>query len=83
MDKEKEFVEFVLKQLVDKPDEVSIKVVEGEKTNVLEITAASDDYGKIIGKRGRVVNSIRILLGIVGRESGKRWVLDVPNKEEE
>ena len=83
MSKEKEFIEFVIKSLVDEADAVSINLIEGEKTNVLEIKASVEDYGKIIGKRGRVVNAIRVLLGIVGRESGKRWVLDVPNKQEE
>ena len=83
MTEEREFVEFIVKKLVDKPELVDINLIEGEKTNVLEIKADINDYGKIIGKKGKVVNSIRTLLGIVGRESGKRWVLDVPNKEKE
>ncbi len=83
MTEERDFVEFIVKKLVDKPEVVDINLIEGEKTNVLEIKADINDYGKIIGKKGKVVNSIRTLLGIVGRESGKRWVLDVPNKEKE
>ena len=82
MSKEQEFIEFIIKNLVDNPNKVNIKLIEGEKTNVLEIKASPDDYGKIIGKKGRVVNSIRTLLSVVGRDSGRRWVLDVPDKED-
>ena len=82
MSKEKELVEYVIKALVDKPEEVSINLIEEEKTNVIEIKANSTDYGKIIGRKGRVVNSIRNLLAVTSRDSGKRWVLDVPDKED-
>jgi len=81
MAKERELVEFIVKTLVDKTDEVNVKLVEGENTNILEIKANPDDYGKIIGRKGRIVNSIRTLLAVAARDSGKRWVLDVPDKE--
>ena len=82
MTKERDLVEFIIKSLVDNPDEVSVNQVEAENTNILEIKANAEDYGKIIGRRGRIVNSIRTLLAVVARDSGKKWLLDVPNKDE-
>ncbi|HMB00509.1 MAG TPA: KH domain-containing protein [Spirochaetota bacterium] len=81
MAKEKELVEYLVKTLVDKPDDVQVNLVEGENTNIIEIKADNDDYGKIIGRKGRIVNSIRTLLAVCARDSGKRWLLDVPDKE--
>lgn len=78
---EKELVEYIVKMLVDEPGQVSVNLVEGENTNILEIKANDEDYGKIIGRKGRIVNAIRTLLAVAARDSGKRWVLDVPDKE--
>ena len=58
---EKELVEFLVKSLVDNPDEVSVNMVEGEKSTILELRVASDDVGKVIGKQGRIAKAIRTL----------------------
>ena len=59
---EKELVEFVVKSLVDNPDEVSVNKVEGEKSTILELRVAQDDVGKVIGKQGRIAKAIRIVM---------------------
>ena len=59
---EKELVEFVVKSLVDAPDEVSVNVIEGEKSTILELKVAQEDVGKVIGKQGRIAKAIRTIL---------------------
>lgn len=74
---EKEFIEYVAKALVDEPDEVSITAVEGEQSLILELKVAQDDIGKIIGKKGRIAHSIRILLNAIATKTGKRVNLHI------
>ncbi|XP_060083729.1 tRNA (guanine-N(1)-)-methyltransferase-like [Ylistrum balloti] len=69
---EKEFVEYIAKALVDQPDEVEVKTIEGEKSVILELKIAQNDVGKVIGKQGRIAHSIRILLGAIATKTGKR-----------
>jgi len=74
---EKDLVEYIVKSLVDSPDEVSINVVEGEKSTILELKVASDDVGKVIGKQGRIAKAIRTILSASATKSGKRAVLEI------
>jgi predicted RNA-binding protein YlqC (UPF0109 family) len=67
----------IARELVDKPEQVSVVEVEGEQTLVLELRVAQSDLGKIIGKYGQVVNSIRTILKAVRTEEKKRVVLEV------
>ena len=73
----REFVEFIVKHLVDKPDEVQVSVIEGEHTTVIELRVGEGDMGKVIGKRGQTANSIRILLGCASAKTGKRAVFEI------
>ncbi len=73
----KEFVEFIAKHLVDKPDEVVVAEVEGERTTVFELRVGDGDLGKVIGKRGQTAKSIRTLLGAASAKTGKRAVLEI------
>jgi len=73
----REFVEFIVKHLVDKPDEVRISEVEGELTTVFELRVGEGDLGKVIGKRGQTAKSIRILLGCASSTTGKRAVFEI------
>ena len=74
---EKELVEFVVKSLVDNPDEVSVNKVEGEKATILELRVAQDDVGKVIGKQGRIAKAIRTILSASATKDGKRAVLEI------
>lgn len=74
---EKEFVEYIAKALVDNPDEVEVKAIEGEKSIILELKIAQDDIGKIIGKQGRIARSVRILLSALSTKTGKRVNLHI------
>ncbi len=74
---EKDLVEYIVKSLVDQPDEVAVNVVEGEKSTILELKVASDDVGKVIGKQGRIAKAIRTILSASATKSGKRAVLEI------
>lgn len=75
--KMKEFVEYIVKKLVDRPDEISINEIQGEKTVVLELRVGSGEMGKVIGKNGRIAQSIRTLLTATSAKSNKRVVLEI------
>lgn len=68
----KDLVEYVVKSLVEAPDEVSIESFEEEKETVLEVTVAGSDMGRVIGKSGRVINAIRTLAQVAAAKQGTR-----------
>ena len=72
-----QLVELIAKALVDEPEEVSVKAVEGEQVKVLELSVAPSDLGKVIGKKGRTAKSIRTLLGAAGMKLKKRFTLEI------
>jgi len=74
---EKDLVEYIVKSLVDHPDDVSVNVIEGEQSTILELKVASDDIGKVIGKQGRIANAIRVILSASATKGGKRVVLEI------
>ena len=54
-----ELLEDIVKAIVDKPDEVKVALVEGDSTEIYELTVGDGDLGKVIGKKGRNVSAIR------------------------
>ncbi|MCK4906083.1 MAG: KH domain-containing protein [Spirochaetes bacterium] len=74
---EKELVEFMVKSLVDSPDDVKINVIEGEKSTILELKVLSSDVGKVIGKHGRIAQAIRVIINASAMKVGKRIVLEI------
>jgi predicted RNA-binding protein YlqC (UPF0109 family) len=73
----KELIEYIARALVDNPDHVQVKEVEGEKTTVYELRVGEGDLGKVIGKHGRTARSIRTLLNAAATKVGKRAVLEI------
>jgi len=73
----KEFLENIVKPILDKPDEVRITEVEGEAVCIYELRVGAGDYGKIIGKHGQNANAIRTILGAASAKIGKRAVLEI------
>ena len=67
----------IAKALVDQPEEVSVNVLEGSQSTVLELTVAKDDLGKIIGKQGRNAKAIRTIIGAASAKQHKRAVLEI------
>ncbi|GAB1483058.1 KH domain-containing protein [Treponema sp.] len=74
---EKDLIEYIAKSLVDDPSAVEVNVVEGEKSNILELRVAQEDIGKVIGKHGRIAKAIRTVLQAAAVKSGKRSVLEI------
>jgi len=73
----KELVEYIAKALVDDPSQVEvIETDEGNRVRI-ELKVAKEDMGRVIGKGGRVANSIRTLLRVAAAREGKRAALDV------
>jgi uncharacterized protein len=73
----KELIEAIAKALVDNPDQVQIRAVEGEQVTVLELRVHPSDLGKVIGKQGRTARSIRTILGAAGMKLKKRFTLEI------
>jgi len=73
----KELVKLIAKALVDEPDQVEVREVEGEKVTIIELRVARGDVGKVIGKQGRTARSIRTLLNAAATKLRKRAVLEI------
>ena len=73
----KELVEYIVKSLVDKPEEVKIKEMEGEKTCIIELRVAPEDVGRVIGKQGKVIKAIRLLSTAAAIRKNKRISVEI------
>jgi predicted RNA-binding protein YlqC (UPF0109 family) len=73
----KELVEAIAKALVDHPENVQVKSVDGEQVTVLELRVHPDDLGKVIGRQGRTAKSMRTILGAAGLKIKKRLTLEI------
>ncbi len=73
----KDLVEYIVKSLVDNPEEVSVTEVTGSSAIILEVSVAESDMGRVIGRQGRVINSIRTILQVLAAKQGKRVNLEV------
>ena len=73
----KEFVEYIVKNLVDYPDQVKINEVGGTNTLIIELGVEKSDIGKVIGKKGKTINAIRTLLMSVASRNGIRVSLEM------
>ena len=74
----KELIENIVKELVDKPDEVEVSPVESERTVIYELRVGDGDLGKVIGKHGRTAQAIRtIISAISAKGGGKRALLEI------
>ncbi len=73
----KDFIESIVRVLVDNPDQINIVEVEGTRTTVYELRVAQSDLGKVIGKNGQTAKSIRTLLVAAAARQGKRAVLEI------
>lgn len=73
----KELICYIAKALVDKPESVEVKEVEGEQTSVIELKVAKEDLGKVIGKQGRTARAMRTILSAASTKIRKRAVLEI------
>jgi predicted RNA-binding protein YlqC (UPF0109 family) len=72
-----ELVRFIAKNLVDKPDEVHIALVEERQASVYELEVAESDLGKVIGRGGKTARALRTLVSQISPRSRKRVLVEI------
>ena len=73
----KELLEAIVKPLVEKPDEVSVTLIEREDADLLELRVSPSDMGKVIGKQGRIAKAIRTVMRAAAVKDGKKVIVDI------
>jgi len=73
----KELIEVIAKALVDKPEEVKVKEIEGDKSIIIELTVAPEDMGKVIGKQGRIAKAIRTVVKSAAAKTDKKVIVEI------
>ena len=77
----KDFIAYLIKNLVDQPDSVDVNVFEGEKSTIVEVQVGGDDVAKIVGKQGRTIKALRTIAMTVGARFGRRVKLELLNNK--
>ncbi len=72
-----DLVRDILKAIVDNPDAVEVKEVEGERASIIEIKVSPDDVGKVIGREGRIINSLRQIVRAAAGKDNKRVTIEL------
>jgi len=72
-----EFIVSIVKKLVDQPDDVNIKEIQGEKSVIYELRVNPADIGKVIGKRGRIIGAIRTIIKASAAKTDMKVQLEV------
>ncbi len=75
----KDFIAYLIKNLVDQPDAVDVQVVEGQEGTMIEVRVSQADVAKIVGKQGRTIKSLRTIAMTVGARFGRRVRLELVN----
>ena len=73
----RELIELIIKGIVDNPDKVEINEIIDEKSSIFEIRVDSSDIGKVIGRQGRNIKSIRTIVNAAAQKDDKRVVLEI------
>lgn len=79
----KEFLEFVVSQLVDRPDECAVRLQEHGDSKQFVLTLPRTEVGKVIGKQGHTINAIRNLLASAALRQGGRVGFEIEERPEE
>ena len=73
----KELLTYIVQSLVDNPDKVTVEEKATERETVFEVRVADGDMGKVIGRQGRIVRQIRVLMKAVGQRRGKKVSVEI------
>ena len=73
----KDLLEVIAKSLVDYPESVVVREVDGEQAVTLELRVADGDMGKVIGKKGRIAQSIRTVMQAAASRENKRVIVEI------
>lgn len=72
-----EFIAYLVKNMVNQPEQVDIRSMNGESGLLIEIRVAPEDIGKVVGRKGNVIRSLRTLAISIGARLGRRVHLEV------
>jgi predicted RNA-binding protein YlqC (UPF0109 family) len=72
-----EFIAYLVKNIVDKPESVQVQVIEGQKFTMVEVCVAEEDIAKVVGRQGRTIQSLRTIAMVVGARFGLRVRLEL------
>lgn len=72
-----EFVAYLVKNMVNKPEMVDVRSMDGQGGTLIEIRVAPEDIGKVVGRKGNVIRSLRTLAMIIGVRMGRRVHLEI------
>jgi predicted RNA-binding protein YlqC (UPF0109 family) len=72
-----ELINVLAASLVDYPDEVEVREIEGENALIVELKVASSDMGKVIGKQGKIARAIRSLAKAKGNKIGRKVIVEI------
>ena len=73
----KELITYIVQNLVERPDSVVVNEVAGDKAQLYEVRVDHNDLGKVIGKQGRTIRSVRALVSAAASRAGKRATVEV------
>lgn len=73
----RDLIEYISKSLVDMPEKVEVREVEGEQTTVIELDVDESDRGKVIGKQGKTARALRTILNAASTKLKKRSHLEI------
>jgi len=73
----KELLQFVVQRLVNNPNAVEVRETRGDTASILELRVAKEDLGRVIGKQGLTVKSIRVILNAVAARTNRKIVLEI------
>ena len=78
----KELLEYIVRSLVDVPEEVSVQETLDDTVQIFEIFVAQDDIGKVIGREGRIANALRTVCKAAAAKTGRKVTVEILTKQE-
>jgi len=73
----KEFIAYLIKNLVDQPNEVDVQIFDGDQGTMVEVRVSPQDIAKIVGRQGRTIKALRTIAMTIGARFGRRVRLEV------
>ena len=73
----KEFIAYLIKNLVDQPNAVEVQIIDGEQGTMVEVRVSQEDIAKIVGRQGRTIKALRTIAMTVGARFGRRVRLEL------
>ncbi|MCX6989098.1 MAG: KH domain-containing protein [Chlamydiae bacterium] len=73
----KDFIAYLIKNLVDKPDLVDVQIIDGQQGTIIEVRVSDEDMARVVGRQGKTIKSLRTIAMTVGARFGRRVRLEL------